>query len=380
MPMTRRDLLLAGAAAACARPAFAGAAEETPPLRTIAASHGLLYGSYIDPWELKEEADYAAVCERECGLMVTARMDWDHLQPTPERHDFTGVDADYAWARSHGMTFRGHTLVYGERAPAWYAALPDRAAAIRALERHVGETCRHFTGRVQSWDVVNEAILIPAGRADHLRPHVFLDKIGPDYLDLSYRVARDSDPQATLVYNEFGVEMELPEQLAKRRVLLDLLDGFKKRGVPLDAVGLQSHLGVLDMAHFDEKAFTGFLDELAARGLEVLLTELDVVDKGAPSDIAARDAAVAAIYRRYLDVALAHPAVRTVITWGVSDRMSWIVSIPDPNTRRDDGLRPRPLPFDADMHPKPAYRALAEALRAAPRRGLQRAALPSPVR
>lgn len=381
--MTRRGFLGAAAAGAACRPAFA-AVDPAPgtPLRTIAASRGLLYGSYIDPWELTDEADYAALCERECGLMVTGRMDWDHLQPTPSHHDFTGVDADYDWATAHGMKFRGHTLVYGERAPAWYVGLPDRAAAVKALESHVAETCRHFAGRMQSWDVVNEAILLASPRPDKLRPHVFLDKIGPEYLDIAYHAARASDPTARLVYNEFDIEMELPDQLAKRRVLFDLIDGFKKRGTPLDAIGLQSHLFIADMAHFDEKAFSGFLDELAARGLQIMLTELDCVDKGAPSDIAARDAAVAAVYRRYLDVALAHRAVTTAITWGVSDRMSWIVSAGDPRTKREDGLRPRPLPFDADCRPKPVYAAMAEALRRAPRRSAEprHAEAPAPAR
>ncbi|HVH82372.1 MAG TPA: endo-1,4-beta-xylanase [Stellaceae bacterium] len=366
--ISRRAFMAAASAAAVASPALAANQPPAQSLRDVAVERGLLYGSYIDPWEIQQEADYAAVCERECGLMVTARMDWDHLQPTAATHDFSGVDADYEWARKYDMKFRGHTLVYGERPPAWYASLPDRAAAVAALEKHVAETCRHCAGRVQSWDVVNEAILIPAGRPDHLRPHVFLDKIGPEYLDISYHTARANDPTARLVYNEFGIEMEMPEQLAKRQVMLDLIDGFKKRGVPLDAVGLQSHLYFADMPHFDEKAFSRFLDELAARGLEIMLTELDVVDKGAPSDITARDAAVAGVYRRYLDVALANRAVTTVITWGVSDRMSWIISVPDPLTHRDDGMRPRPLPFDSDMHPKPAYLAIAQALHQAPKR------------
>jgi endo-1,4-beta-xylanase len=367
--LTRRGFIAGAAAGTICRPVLA-AAEPQMTLRAAAASRGLLYGSYIDPWELQQEPDYATVCERECGLMVTARMDWDHLQPTADRHDFSGVDADWDWARKYDMKFRGHTLVYGERAPKWYSDLPDRATVIKALESHVAETCRHFAGRVQSWDVCEEAILIPAGRADHLRPHVFLEKIGPDYLDISYRTARANDPAARLVYNEFGIEMEMPEQLAKRAVMLDLIDGFKKRGVPLDAVGLQSHLFFADMPHFDESKFSRFLDELAARGLEIMITELDVADKGAPPEIAARDAAVAGVYKRYLDVALANRAVTTVITWGVSDRMSWIISVPDPHTHRDDGLRARPLPFDTEMHPKPALDAMLAALRAAPQRGL----------
>ncbi len=365
--ISRRALLLAASAGAVCRPSLAALPlEPTPGLGKVAAERGLLYGSYIDPWELKQEADYEAVCAHECALMVTARMDWDHLQPTPGAHDFTGVDADYDWATTNGMQFRGHTLVYGERAPKWYADLPNRGAAVKALEQHVTETCRHFAGRMQSWDVVNEAILIGSERPDNLRPQVFLDKIGPDYLDIAYHTARANDPKPLLVYNEFGIEMEKPDQLEKRRVLFDLVDGFKKRGTPLDAIGLQSHLFYEDMQYFDEKAFSRFLDEIAARGLQIMLTELDCVDNGAPSAIPARDAAVASIYRRYLDVALANQAVKTVITWGVSDRMSWIISVGDPRTKRPDGLRPRPLPFDTEDRPKPVYWAMIDALRHAP--------------
>jgi endo-1,4-beta-xylanase len=99
-----------------------------------------------------------------------------------------------------------------------------------------------------------------------------------------------------------------------------------------------------------------------------MLTELDCIDKGAPSDIAQRDAAIAGAYKRYLDVALASRTVTTVINWGLSDRSSWVVSGGDPLAKRDDGQRPRPLLFDTDLKPKPAYFAIAEALRSAPKR------------
>jgi endo-1,4-beta-xylanase len=378
---TRRSFLIAAAAAAC-RPAIAATAEGPAGLRAVAADRGLLYGSYLDLWEFQAEPDYAALAARECGVMVSSRMDWDHLQPSPERNDFSEVDTDEAWARAHDMKFRGHALVWGERAPKWFGEVSGRAAAVDLLENHVAATCRHFAGRMQSWDVVNEAILVGAGRPDRLRPHVFLDKIGPDYIDIAFRTARASDPGARLVYNDFGVEFALPDQLEKRGVLLDLIDGLKRRGTPIDAVGLQSHLSIADMAHFDEKGFSRFLEDLAARGLEVMLTELDCIDRGAPSDIAGRDAAVAQAYRRYLDVALASQSVTTVINWGLSDRNSWVISGGDPLARRDDGLRARPLPFDTDLHPKPAYAAIAEALRNAPRRtaSLRRAEAVPPAR
>jgi endo-1,4-beta-xylanase len=367
--ISRRALMLAAAAGAIYRPAFAAADPlPTPVLRDIAGEHGLLYGSYLDYWDFHSQPDYEALAARECGLMVSARMDWDHLAPISAKQQFAEVDTDYDWARSHDMKFRGHALVWGERAPKWFADLPSRAAAVGALETHVTETCRHFAGRMQSWDVVNEAILIGSGRPDNLRPQVFLDKIGPDYLDIAFRAARAADPDAVLVYNDFGIEFNSPDQLEKRRVLLELLDGFKRRGTPIDAIGLQSHLSIANMAKWDEKGFSAFLDELAARGLKVMLTELDCIDKGAPSDIAQRDAAVAGAYKRYLDVALASPAVTTVVNWGLSDRSSWVVSGNDPLAKRDDGLRPRPLLFDTELKPKPAYFAIAEALRGAPKR------------
>ena len=97
-----------------------------------------------------------------------------------------------------------------------------------------------------------------------------------------------------------------------------------------------------------------------------MVTEMDVVDRSAPSDIAARDAQVAAVYKRFLDAALDNPALIAVMTWGLTDKESWIVRGDLKNFIRSDGLKPRPLPFDDDYRPKPAYDAIANALRAAP--------------
>jgi hypothetical protein len=82
--------------------------------------------------------------------------------------------------------------------------------------------CRRYRGRVFCWDVVNEPIYVEHGRADNLRKTVFLDQIGPDYLDLAYRAARAADPDAHLVVNEYGLVYETPAQDAKRTAVLRL--------------------------------------------------------------------------------------------------------------------------------------------------------------
>ncbi len=366
MSLSRRRFLAAAAQAAIAAPLLAQAAP-IEGLRRIAASRGLLFGSMVRGDVLLKDRAYADLVARECSLFVSREVHFDYLQPKRGEFDFARVDAELGWADAHRMQFRGNALVWGEHAPTWFAALEDKADAIRAVEDHITRVCRHFAGRVQSWDVVNEAIKLEHGRPDGLRRTAFLDLIGPEYLDIAFHTARAADPKAKLVYNDFDLELGVSWEEDRRRVLLELLDGFKKRGVPIDAVGVQSHLKTDTFAKFDDKVFAAFLQQLADRGLAVMLSELDVTDRNAPADIARRDALVASVYRRYLDAALANRAVTAVISWGLTDADRWVNSSEN-RERRADGLPARPLPFDADYAPKPAYVAIAEALDAAPRR------------
>lgn len=339
-------------------------------LQAIAAERGLLYGTYVRAEMIGSDRDYTRLVEREAGLISCSCTQLAHLEPEQGRFDYTEVETNFAWAKERGIRYHGHNLIWGKSAPPWFGNLSDKAAAASALEKGVDAACRHFAGRFDAWEIVNEAIKLGDGRSDGLRRSAYLDKIGPDYLDIAFRAARAADPKTPLFYNDFGLECETPVQRDKRRVLLAMLDGFKKRGTPIDGVGLQSHLTYEDMQHFDEKQFGTFLDELTARGLKIAITELDVTDKGAPADIAKRDTLVADIYRRYLNAALANKAVTTIISWGLTDKNSWITSgVADyPEARRSDGLPGRPLAFDANGLPKPAYVAIAEALHGAPKR------------
>ncbi len=364
MRLSRRDFLAAAAQTAIAAPSLAAPIEG---LRQIAAARGLLFGSMVRGDVLPKDRAYADLMARECSLFVSREVHFDYLEPRRGAFDFAAVDAERGWADAHRMQLRGTSLLWGEHVPAWFAAIGDRADAVRAVEGHIARVCRHYAGAVQSWDVVNEGIKLEHGRADGLRRTAFLDRVGSDYLDIAFRAAREADPKAKLVYNDFGFELAVSWEEDRRHALLALLDGFKKRGVPIDAVGLQSHLQTDTFARFDAKVFAAFLQQLADRGLRVMLSELDVSDRNAPADIARRDAAVAAVYRRYLDVALANPAVSVVISWGLTDGDRWVNSSENPD-RRPDGLPARPLPCDGDYAPKPAYAAIAAALNAAPSR------------
>lgn len=374
MKFDRRSVLLAAAAAACTRPAvYTQAAEQS--LQELAAAKGVDYGAMVTwkSWDgdnaLSREDAFAQLVQRECGLIVSAmEMFWGLNSEHPGGFDFSGADAIADWAQSHGKKLRGHNLIWHEQMPGWYRGINDAAYAEKMLIEHVREMCSRFAGRMHSWDVVNEAITSQTDRPDGLRDSKFLELLGPGYLDTAFHAAREADPKALLVYNDYNFEYNVDHNEQRRRSLLGLIDGFKQRGTPIDAVGIQSHLWIDHRDIFDQQVLANFLKEIADRGLQVMITELDVIDVGAPSDVAARDAAVAAYYRDYLDVALANPAVKTVVTWGLSDHDSWITHYNLDEFRRPDGMPPRPLPFDTDLKPKPAYFAVAEAFKGAPAR------------
>jgi endo-1,4-beta-xylanase len=144
---------------------------------------------------------------------------------------------------------------------------------------------------------------------------------------------------------------------------------MQRSGTPVDAVGVQAHLSAVGGPPFSASRLRRFLADVAGLGLTIQITELDVTDENAPADITVRDGLVADTYSRFLDAALDEPAVKMVVTWGLSDRHSWIVRRETYQAKwRKDDATSRPLPFDADLEPKPACEAVARAFAHAPQR------------
>jgi endo-1,4-beta-xylanase len=232
----------------------------------------------------------------------------------------------------------------------------------------IRKVMRRYCGRVAAWSVVNEAV--DAATDDGLRTDVpWYESIGPSYVAESFRAAHAADPRAMLVLNEFGFETDDEWDTAadKRSAALRVIDGLLADRVPVHALGVQGHLRAADFAagKFDAQGYRRFLRQVERRGLKVLITEVDVLDDGLPADNAVRDKAVAAAYRQFLDAALREPVVKSVMTFGLSDRYTWL----EEDYPRDDGAPRRPLPYDDELAPKPAYRALrAELAQAAHRR------------
>ena len=378
---TRRQLgrfaLTAGAAAVM--PNWARAAQidgsarqgESGPdsLRAHATARGLLYGAAVNPALLDVDgvaagntADgYTQLVQRQANILVAENaMKWAALRPTAQSFDFALADRLMRFAELTGDRVRGHNLCWHEALPAWFAATANKDNARKLLVEHIQTVAGRYRGQVHSWDVVNEAVNPTDGRADGLRNSPWLELVGPDYIEVAFQTAASADPAAKLTYNEYGIELDTPEQIQKRGQLMVLFRRLKARGIPIQAVGVQSHL----QADGPQPGggLVEFVRQAGKMGLEVFVTEMDVNTRGVEGGPEAQDAAVAQVYRNYLGMMLAEPNVSVALTWGITSAHSWLNESKQPWAKRPDGARQRPLPFDDDMKPTPAFAAIREAI------------------
>lgn len=345
-----------------------------PSLDAIARRSGRRFGSAIahnarsNDSASVQNRDYTAIIAGECGVVVAENeMKWQALRPGPDSYDFARFDGIVEWAQANGKDVRGHTLLWHR--PRWF---PDWLnnydfganrvqEAERLLTEHIRTVTDRYRGVISSYDVVNEAI-------DHDRNATIETSLSramgsPEaVLDLAFHTAREQVPGVQLVYNDY-MSWE-PAHRAHCRDVLRLLEGFRARSTPVDALGIQSHIEMFSidpatgLGPYAEREWRGFLDEVVAMGYDLVITEFDVKDKGLPADLAQRDAAVADYARRYFDIMLEYDQLGDILAWGMVDKYSWLQGF----TPRDDGLEVRACPYASDFRAKPLRAAIAQSL------------------
>jgi endo-1,4-beta-xylanase len=368
-----------------------GKAAGTAPdsLNGMARAKGLRFGSCVGTGpsgapgsqvlsEMQRAASFndprvRALLVAQCGMLVPENeLKWYALRPSPDKFDFRRADILADFADQHQIAVRGHTLLWNRAQwfPDWVAkydfgANPAKEAE-RMLREHITTVCNHYGDRIFAYDVINETIMPDTGE---LADSMFTKYLGANVVDIAFHAAREAAPHAQLVYNDYMSWG--PKDETHRAGVLKLLDRMKKNGVPIDALGVQSHIGTSNspgagpgFGEIDEGAWRKFLDEVAGMGLDIVITEFDVHDQDLPADIAQRDKEVADLGKWYLDIMTSYPQLRYVMAWGLVDKYSWLQH----RTPRADGLEKRPCPYDDNFKPKPLRNAIAAALSGAPAR------------
>jgi len=360
--MQRRDFvqLSLAAFAAYLLPSSPRAAEILK-LREIAHTKGLFFGTAVSDSQLRRP-DFTPLILDQCSTLVAEnQMKWRATHPEQDRFDFNQADFFMNFAESHHIPARGHNLCWHEHNPAWLDSAITPQNAVSLLTTHIQTVVGRYKGRIHSWDVVNEAIKPSHHNPNGMVNSLWLQNIGEDYIELAFRTAAKTDPGAILTYNDYDIETDAPAQQAKREAVLAMLQRLLKKGVPVQALGVQSHLRTNEGTP-TWNGLNKFLLEIEKLNLQVFVTELDVDDSAMPADIPERDRQVAELYRSYLENILRHNSVKAVLTWCLSDRDSWLQNF----RPRKDALPQRPLPFDAQLNPKPAFFALRDSLASKP--------------
>lgn len=355
-PFRRWQLKLFVFPALCIAALLTAAACPAQSLRQAASQIGLLVGTAVNP-RLFSNPDYAGTLAREFNMVEPENvMKWAATEPAEGRFNFGPGDEVVAFAEAHDMKVRGHNLLWGVYNPAWLKQGHFTPKQLRRIMKHHIQTeVSHYRGKVFAWDVVNEAIDAKGGMKHSIwydQPGIGLSGKGTAYIAQAFRWAHVADPKALLFYNDYDAE----GINAKSDAIYAMVKDFKRRGVPIDGVGLQMHLFKL---HQLPSGVAANIERLAKLGLRVHITEMDValpINAEGEADAASLEEQ-AKIYHQMAAICARHPACTAFQTWGFTDKYSWIPGY----TKGKEGAG---LIFNATYQKKPAYTAIRDAFTA----------------
>lgn len=284
------------------------------------------------------------------SLTAESAMKFSQLHPAENTYSWDNADYLVDFALQNNKRVHGHTLVWYRSIPDWVLNYQgDTEAWDKLLKNHIQTVVSRYKGKISSWDVVNEA-LTDDGK---LRDCIWLQKLGPEYIDKSFIYAHEADPNALLFYNDYGHEYSATKRSAINLLIANLL----QKGVPIHGIGLQMHTTVNQSNANLEAA----INTAASTGLKVHIAELDIAlnpnnDKNLTysDDLATKQSAK---YKFIVNTYNGIPRNQQfgITTWNVSDADTWITS----NYNRPDW----PLPFDSNYQRKAAYIGIIEAVR-----------------
>jgi endo-1,4-beta-xylanase len=327
--------------------------EDQTTLREAGECTSRLIGTAVPASKLSDST-FTNILTQEFNYVTPENeMKWANIEPSRNNYSYGPADQIVNFALDNGMQVKGHTLVWHSQLPAWVDAINDPEDLRNAMVSHIQNLLDHYRGKVHAWDVVNEAWANPndwPNGTPTLRNSVFMRVLGESFIDEAFIAAREADPEIKLYYNDFRSEAV---GQPKGDAIYEMVKGMVERGVPIDGVGLQVHLGLPNDKPAIEDVIAN-MQRLADLGLEVLVSEMDdhVCDGETPEEQGVRFHDIAA-------ACVAQPACPAFTVWGIRDGDSWLNSW---NELDCMGRRPAGLLWDDNYMKKPAYHGVLDAL------------------
>lgn len=341
-----------------------------PILKEVFAKDFLIGAALEDNVVSDRDPQAAVIVEKQFNSITPENvMKWQFIHPEPNKYNFEPVDRFVAFGEKNKMFIVGHTLIWQNQIPGWAFRddsnnLLGRDAMLARMKDHIFTIMGRYKGRVNGWDVVNEAL----SDAGPLHKSKWVETVGPDFVQKAFEYAHEADPNAELYYNDFSLEKR-----GKREACVRLVKDLKSNGLRIDGVGIQGHW---DLGYPSREALEQFINAFAELGVKVMVTELDIdvlpnatqyrgadinvrvelreglnpYVNGLPDDVQKK---LADRYAELFGIFLKHKdQIERVTFWGVYDKTSWLNNYPV------RGRTSYPLLFDRNYQPKPAFYAV----------------------
>jgi endo-1,4-beta-xylanase len=340
LPLTGLLLVLAFGAALRSQPVLAAST-----LRQAAEARGIKFGTALTATgNLTSNAAYMNVAATQFDAVTPGNeMKWGTVEPTQGQFNWAGADQIVAFAQAHNQAVRGHNLVWHSQLPNWVNStnFPTSSGVLTLMQQHIATEAGRFKGKVISWDVVNE----PFNEDGSPRSDIFEQATGGlGYIATALTAARQADPNAKLYLNDFNIE----GVNAKSNAMLSLVQSLKQQGVPIDAVGFESHFILGQVPSTLQQNIQRFV----AAGVSVWITELD--DRINLPASSANLAQQATDYANVVKACLAVTGCVGITVWGFTDLDSWV-----PGAFPGQGAADI---YDNNIAPKPSFNSTLTAL------------------
>lgn len=361
-------ILAATFAASCGGP-------QTTPNKEIglkdAVGDKFLIGTALNVFQSSgQDTNAVKVVKKHFNAIVAENcMKMEEVHPEEDVYTFEQADQFIKFGEENGLTMTGHCLIWHSQCPKWFFVDKDGKQVSpevlkQRMKDHIYTVAKHFKGKLKGWDVVNEAIIEDGS----YRKSKFYEILGEEFIPLAFQYAHEADPDVELYYNDYGMDNE-----GRRNGVVKLIRTLKERGLRIDAVGMQGHIG-MDYPKIEE--FEKSMLAFAAEGVKVMITEWDMsalptVSRTAniSDTVAFRKAlnpypdalpdSVSKVWnarmKQFFNLFEKHAdIVDRVTAWGVSDGNSWKNGFPI------RGRHDYPLLFDRNYQPKPFVTEIIE--------------------
>ena len=228
-------------------------------------------GVAVSPGSIKNEEAVQLILQNFGSITPENAMKMGPIHPTEKDYNWIDADAIVDFAVQHHLKIRGHNLCWHEQTPNWFfkdsaGNLVTKSVLLQRLKDHITTVVNRYKGKIYAWDVVNEAI--DDNPNNFLRNSLFYQICGEDFISKAFEYAHAADPDAILFYNDYNTERR-----EKTDRIYTLLKNLKKKGVPVNAVGLQGHWSIFEPTQ-NELEYT--IQKFASLGLTIQVTEMDV--------------------------------------------------------------------------------------------------------